>query len=300
MVQLIMTPELFREFGIYVCDDSIISTHRNCPKKLAAILSGKIKVAKNGENEAKNEYFKSIITGNKIECKIPRLSNGDKSTDELRIVDRARATKAKLFNEGVHVSDINSNIPLVALAAEYNGIRVWFEDVIDVFPVNYNKKLSSLVLYLTSNVENVYFSPSYPDKCSDACWGEPRFVDKTRALVDMFLTSHFKLEHQVRKYKDDYRHPLIFNPGWNIKYNDPNVVYVVSDTRPDKPGTVNSKVLSYDLNPQRIGLCDDLAREASIVYNTMALQGWDQIYPNQTSCENCPFKCKMTNGEERI
>ena len=38
MEQLIMTPRLFKEFGIHVCDDQIISTHRACPKKIRGLL----------------------------------------------------------------------------------------------------------------------------------------------------------------------------------------------------------------------------------------------------------------------
>lgn len=299
MEQLIMTPRLFKEFGIHVCDDQIISTHRACPKKIRGLLDKTIVLHDNGEVMAMKDYFKSIITGDGSQCRIKRLSNGDKSTNELRILERGRFWKSVLFRGGTIVNDVNANMPLISYVNDFNGIKVWFEDTFDVFPCNYKGILSSLILYLTSNVDSTYFSPSFPDKCSESCWGDPRFVNKVRGLMHHHIIRSFKLNHQTRKY-NEWRHPELFYNGWNAAMKEPQVFYIVADLRPDKEGIVNTRDYRFDCTAERLGLCQDMAREAAIVYNTLVLQGWDQISPNETSCENCPFKCKIANETKRI
>lgn len=81
---------------------------------------------------------------------------------------------------------------------------------------------------------------------------------------------------------------------------DPQVFYIVADLRPEKDGIVNTRDYRFECTAERLGLCEDLAREAAIVYNTLLLQGWDQISPNETSCTNCPLKCKIANETKRI
>ena len=84
MVNLIMTPRLFREMGIYVCDDMIINTRRTCPYKIKLLMDGVIKTIPDQEQE-KKKYFKAIVKGQDMVPNINRNKNGDKSTDELRI-----------------------------------------------------------------------------------------------------------------------------------------------------------------------------------------------------------------------
>lgn len=299
MEQLIMTPRLFKEFGIHVCDDQIISTHRACPKKIRGLLDKTLVLQDEGEVVAMKDYFKSVITGEGNPCRMKRLANGDKSTNELRILERARFWKSVLFRGGTIVNDVNASMPLVSYVNDYNGIKVWFEDTLDVFPCNYKGVLASLILYLTSNIDSTYFSPSFPDKCSESCWGDPRFINKTRALVQHHLIRNFKLSHQVKKYHD-WRHQELFYNGWNAAMKDPQVFYIVADLRPEKDGIVNTRDYRFECTAERLGLCEDLAREAAIVYNTLLLQGWDQISPNETSCTNCPLKCKIANETKRI
>lgn len=268
----------------------IINTRRACPLKIRNIIDGTIEVITDQE-QAKKDYFKALVKGKDIVPNINRNKNGDKSTDELRIIERARYIKAHLFKRGVVVNDMNVDMPLISLVGNWNGIKVWFEDVIDVFPTNVDNKLSSLILYLTSNVQSDYFSQSFPDNCSSACWNEPRFIDKVRALVTHHLCRNFKLSHQLKKYKNDFRHEMLFTPAWNIKYGEMTVDYIVADLRPDKPGIVNYTEVNYGCTPERLGICEDIAREAAIVYNSLHLEGWDHCSPNETSCADCPLKC---------
>ena len=300
MEHLIMTPLVFKEMGIHVCDDMIINTRRACNLKRRRLLDKDIQLEDPGEIMAKKAYFKAIITGDNYNPALPRTGKGDKTTEELRIVERAREVKVYLFNKGVVVNDLNAKMPLISKVNYYNGITVWFEDVIDVFPCNYNNRLSALILYLTSNVESTYFSHSFPDNSSRSCWGEPRFVDKTRALITHHLARNFVLSHQIKKYKDDYRHPLLFKPGWNARMGEMEVNFLVSDLRPDKPGTVHFTEVNYPCTAERIGLCEDLAREAAIAYNALALEGWDVVNPNETSCANCPLKCERKHESSRL
>ena len=268
----------------------IINTRMACPLKIRNIIDGTIEVITDQE-QAKKDYFKALVKGKDIVPNINRNKNGDKSTDELRIIERARYIKAHLFKRGVVVNDMNVDMPLISLVGNWNGIKVWFEDVIDVFPTNVDNKLSSLILYLTSNVQSDYFSQSFPDNCSSACWNEPRFIDKVRALVTHHLCRNFKLSHQLKKYKNDFRHEMLFTPAWNIKYGEMTVDYIVADLRPDKPGIVNYTEVNYGCTPERLGICEDIAREAAIVYNSLHLEGWDHCSPNETSCADCPLKC---------
>lgn len=291
---IIMTPDLFREFGIYVCDDQIINTYRYCPRKIAGLISGEFKVLDVEEGE-KKKYFKSLVKGVKHVPRISRNKNGDKSTDELRIAERGTNNFVKLFKDGVVVNSLNVNMPLISFVGTYQGIKVWFEHTVDIFPTNVGNKITAIIPYLTSNVENTYFSPSFPDNCSHACWGDVRFINKVEALMILHLYKNFKLEHQVKKYPRDGRHELLFTPGWNLKYGDLEVRYIVEDLRPDKPGTVNHAELVYRQTPERFGLCDDIAFEAAKIYNAMCLHGFNSINQNETSCANCPLKCKTEN-----
>lgn len=68
-------------------------------------------------------------------CRVKRLSNGDKSTNELRILERGRFWKSVLFRGGTIVNDVNANMPLISYVNDFNGIKVWFEDTFDVFRV---------------------------------------------------------------------------------------------------------------------------------------------------------------------
>lgn len=285
-----MTPRLFREMGIYVCDDMIINTRRTCPYKIKLLMDGVIKTIPDQEQE-KKKYFKAIVKGQDMVPNINRNKNGDKSTDELRIVERGRFVKCHLFKRGVVINDMNVDMPLISLVGNWNGIKVWFEDIIDVFPTNVDNKLSSLILYLTSNVQSNYFSQSFPDNCSYACWDEPRFIDKVKALMTHHLCRNFKLSHQLKKYKDDFRHGMLFTPAWNIKYGEMTVNYIVADLRPEKAGTMNYTEVNYGCTPERLGICEDIAREAAIVYNALELEGWTTCSPNETSCADCPVKC---------
>ena len=81
MEQLIMTPRLFKEFGIHVCDDQIISTHRACPKKIRGLLDKTLVLQDEREVWAMKDYFESVITGDGSTCRINRLATGDKSTN---------------------------------------------------------------------------------------------------------------------------------------------------------------------------------------------------------------------------
>ena len=96
------------------------------------------------------DYFKSVITGDGSPCRMKRLANGDKSTNEIRILERARFWKSVLFRGGTIVNDVNASMPLVSYVNDYNGIKVWFEDTLDVFPCNYKGVLASLILSLIS------------------------------------------------------------------------------------------------------------------------------------------------------
>lgn len=291
-INLIMTPALFREFGIHVCDDQIINTYRYCPRKIKGLINKEFIVVDDTEAVEKKRFFKSLVKGQKYEPDLPRTKSGDKTTSEIRIVERARHVAVEMFKDNVVINHFNTDMPLISKVGCYNGITIWFEDVIDIFPANYNNRITAIIPYLTTSVESTYFSPSFPDNSSMSCWGEPRFINKVEALMIHHLYMNFLIEHQIKKYKDE-RHELLLNPGWNIKYGNLEVRYKVADIRPDNPGVNNYTELIYKQTPERLGLCEDIARDAAIIYNSASLQGWDRVSPNETSCANCPLQCKM-------
>jgi hypothetical protein len=306
-MEIYLSNSMTKSMGIYVCDDEIISTGRYCP---ADVKARYIDGLESGSSEIMNKgkFFETKCLGSgrageKTET-LPRLKNGKKSTDEIRLIDRSHDFKKLCAQRFINVNEYNTQMPLVAHYGEVTYgdylFNVYLKGELDLFPTIVDgERLAIIDLKLTTSAESDYFSNSYPENTANSCWGlnDGAYIAKNQPLIYHHLVRNIDMDLLLEKARDAEtaeKYMAVLTEQVIRMSQNATFEFLVFDKRPETPGRKNMTVVRYDWNERREELLDKLIDEAVYIYADCVRTEWEQR-PNEISCKRCGIQCSMSN-----
>jgi hypothetical protein len=202
---------------------------------------------------------------------LPRLQNGKKSADQVRIEMQADMLPLNFQKMKWDIAYTNFNTT-IKLNDKFS-IKVILDAVVNAYDEEHGEVTAIVDTKLTKDVNN---------KFGDSCWGSPEFMDHLSAVVYYWVFSLLLKEISEK-------HP-------NLKSDLPiKFYYYVADYKQD----MECKIIEKVIHPNSIREMEHKLKSSMSLILSWEEQGFPAM-PHSSLCSNCPLYSKCDEKETRL
>ena len=243
---------------------------------------------------SKGSYAETILLGGgargKSTLDLPRLKNGNKSIDQMRIDSQMELAKVLAVKKQMHIyPKVNTQIPLFK---KINGVLCRGE--LDIFPttiINDEGKLCVAIvdLKLTADLNTLKNFQS-----GEALWGDYQNMDDTQSLMYLHLVRD--IDWELNSHIDEDLKRMIMS----IDQDEIRFFFWVFDYK-KAIESLNNKLFEEIWTPLKKREIEERIRKVNSIfeYNNKT-NSWGKRIPSSKSCKRCQdMECQFRNQIEK-